>query len=171
MEGLYGKVVCQVFLPCVVGNNHWRKNCTVSLMKDFCTVSDEVFCLFMLENSYDMWVDGWKFKEEVKGGKKESKRRPKDERVGPLYTVGSGSEARKYKGWSKKGMERWNELYGVIKGKRGDDEFDVSFRNGMVRKRISGDSTGSSDNCGESLSVETVELMDDLDEYKYTEQV
>ena len=110
-EGVYGRVICQVFLPCVVGTNHWRKNCSVNLLSKFCTTSDEVFCLFILENSYDMWVDGWKFKEQVKAGKEVSRRRKKEERVGPLYTVGSGSEARKYGGWSAAGIERWNVLF------------------------------------------------------------
>ena len=170
-EGVYGRVVCQVFLPCVVGTNHWRKNCSVNLLSEFCTTSDEVFCLFILENSYDMWVDGWKFKEQVKAGKEVSRRRKKEERVGPLYTVGSGSEARKYGGWSAAGIERWNVLFQLIKSERAKgDEFEIAFRKGMLEKRMSlgGESTSSNGSVKSKGSV-TVDMLNDLDEYKYVE--
>ena len=162
-DSVYGTVVCKIFLPCVVGSVNWRRKCGVSLICDFVTVSDEVFCLFMLENSYDMWVDGWEFKQRVKSGVEENRRRKKTERVNPLYTTGSAGEAGKYKGWNKEGMERWNELYKKVKGCRADDcLFDMLFREEMKLEGVTAD---VNDSGSKSSKEEMVELLDDLEDY------
>ena len=57
LQSSYG-LICQTFLGCVVGSVNWRRNSTTKCICDFATISDKVFCIFMLDNSYDQWLDG-----------------------------------------------------------------------------------------------------------------
>lgn len=114
-------VVYQRFLPCVVGKQLWETR-----MKEgnddigLCTVSDEAYVLLALENSWDRWIDIFK-----KNGKQvfyqrglKSKEWVSD--VPPLYTSGGivfkdPTKRPKNKGWSTKGIERYNELHKDVK--------------------------------------------------------
>ena len=59
----------------------------------------------------------------------------------------------------------------MIKSERAKgDEFEIAFRKGMLEKRMSlgGEST-SSDGSVKSKGSVTVDMLNDLDEYKYVE--
>ena len=55
----------KLFIPCVIKKGNWDKNVPTAQSDDeICTVSEEVFAILLVENSYDRWIDIF----EVYGG-------------------------------------------------------------------------------------------------------
>ena len=98
---LYGQF-CGTFLRCVVGDSVWRGNHLHKPLGDFVTPSDEAFALLLIENSYERWIDMWE-----NDNKKTSDVPAKYTNAGVSNKDG---RTRKYCGWSKPGVTRFNEL-------------------------------------------------------------
>ena len=94
------------FLPCVVGRKKWRKSVTTTLVSNFVTVSDEALCLVILENNRNSWINAVEGDEGHVG------------RLTKFTMDGCGQNARKHKGWSRDGWNRYNELYQLVKRDR-----------------------------------------------------
>ena len=98
----------QHFLSVVVGKRTYAKKCHVERISTFVTPSDEALAILLYENSYDRWIDMAK------------KRNTKKSTILPKYTNGGEStgvtgSSKKYGGWSLDGIERFNELYDLVK--------------------------------------------------------
>ena len=118
------------FLPAVGRKSFWRH--LVSNAKcdsDLATVSNEAFGLLVLENHWERWLDMYQ-KSRGKVDLFRTKRRTKEKRekahcisnIPPKYTKGGivyknrrKSHEDGGKGWSAKGIERFNELFDLVK--------------------------------------------------------
>ena len=107
---------CEKFLKHVVGvqsfNRAWKKK---RLISELATPSDEALALIILENSEMRWNAEFTKIERGETVDKYDKQLPK-----PLYTSPSNQEnqkgfTKKYGGWSEAGIERFNQLYMMVK--------------------------------------------------------
>ena len=162
-DGAYG-FVCRELLPCVVGAVRWRKCVRWKRISKFVPMTDEAFCLFCIENSYDHWVSAFMYKMAKDEGKDVSNMQVEK----PLYTVGVGRKARKYAGWRKKGRKRWNQICKeVLKSREENTEFDEEFLKAYQAEKNKGKgSERESDDSDDSDSdeEEEEEMMNDLPE-------
>jgi hypothetical protein len=82
----------------------------VTTMATATTPTDEAFALLILENCYKRWVDQGQENDLTYKSAVEA-----------LYTRGKATgRNRRYEGWSKEGIQRFNELIGLVKTDRDD---------------------------------------------------
>jgi hypothetical protein len=109
---------CNHFLQCVVGRRNWRAGVEAKEVRDVATMTDEALCLLLLENSWDKWVD----MAVNKTGKSD---------VESKFTSGGiGKNSKKYMGWSRDGLKRFNTLRSQIESERRNArlvEFDAKY--------------------------------------------
>jgi hypothetical protein len=112
-----------LFIIHVVGAATFRSKVVVQFVSSFVTVSDEAFALLVLDNCEEKWEDMYE-KKVTKSNKKNK------------YTDGGKSSksgrSRNLKGWSNKGLNRFNELYRLIKADRARK--DVAFEGSFLEK-------------------------------------
>ena len=94
------------------------------------TKTDEAFALLMLENNWDRWIDIFKLnnnrippiKRKRDGEEKVSisNIRPKYTDGGISYSDESSASQTKGRGWSEKGIRRFNEIIDMVKKSRKD---------------------------------------------------
>ena len=103
-------LVCERFLKTVTGEEKWNCNHLIRPLQEFVTPSDEAFLMLVLENNEDRWTDEWE-----KGITKDSDVPAKWTNSG--RSKGDG-KTRKFCGWAKEGIERFNELMIIVKKDR-----------------------------------------------------
>ena len=101
-------VFCDNFLSWVCGRNLWKKRWTVETVSQIATVSDEAFALLLLENSWKKWTAEGRNEED---GEDENS---VDTEGNQTRWTKNGRSAVMYKGWSREGIERFNELYSIV---------------------------------------------------------
>ena len=112
------------FLPCVVKKSVFDHQVSVAKNDStLCTVSDEAFALLLLENSWKRWVDIYRLQKGEVTPKRGQKRREFESDVPTKYTKGGiiydkTVKNNDPKGWSAEGIERFNELYDMVKKDR-----------------------------------------------------
>src|SRR5687768_17268078 len=112
------------FVSAVIGKMDYKKNSCTMVLSKYATVSDEAFALFCLENNYQTWMD-----MGLTGNKKTSN-------IPHKYTNGRLSKSKNgtsqhNKGWSDKGLRRFNELFGLVEKNREGSyvkKFEEDFR-------------------------------------------
>ena len=116
------------FLPAVGRKSFWRHLVSnAECDNDLSTISNEAFGLLVLENHWDRWVDMYnKSDGNVEQLKVKRKGRDRLERaycvssIAPKYTQGGVVFKGKRrsndggKGWSARGIERFNELFDLV---------------------------------------------------------
>ena len=109
------------FLPCVVKKSVFEHQVSVAKSDStLCTVSDEAFALLLLENSWKRWVDIYRLQKGEVTPKRGQKRREFESDVPTKYTKGGiiydkTVKINDPKGWSAEGIQRFNELYDLVK--------------------------------------------------------
>ena len=110
-------IFCECFLSKVVGVGAWRELCTKQKISDFATVSDEAFAYLLVENYWDGWStrrsDEPFMESDLIHGSKKKKRKI----TWGKYTA-AALGARRYGGWNKAGLERFNALCQEVKDDR-----------------------------------------------------
>ena len=127
---LYIQIMNQ-FVSYVVLKLEWNdrlRSPKVTTMGQLATTSDEALALLILENNYDRWIDileqnRWKPPHKQRGAKPSDKRilsnvRPKYTNGGNFYETDDDKDAgqsedsklREKKGWTDKGVARFNAL-------------------------------------------------------------
>jgi hypothetical protein len=115
------------FVVHVVGAAKFRSKVLVQFLSNFVTVGDEAFALLVLENCEDKWMD--MHSNKITKSKMTNK-----------YTDGGSSvksgRSRMLKGWSNKGLNRFNELFKMVRKDRArkDVTFEGEFLNKMRDK-------------------------------------
>jgi hypothetical protein len=114
-------VFFDLFVINVVGAAKFRSRVVQQFVSSFVTISDEAFALLVLENCEEKWMDMYE-KKETRSDKKNK------------YTDGGKScksgRSRNLKGWSNRGLNRFNELYRLVKSDR--ERKDVSFEGSFL---------------------------------------
>ena len=93
---------CENVLSHVVGRDVWKRRSHSHLISEIATISDEAFALFIVENSFQVWCAS----VDEKG-----------ENVAPKYSM-RGPGTKKFQGWNKEGITRFNELYDKVETDR-----------------------------------------------------
>lgn len=110
-SSLYTSFFLYHFLPAVVGKNKWKRQCAERSVSKIATISDEAFCIVLLENNIDYWGE---VMMEKATNLPESETRPPSK-----YTFfGEKTSTRKFAGWSKAGLQRYNDLQDMVKKDR-----------------------------------------------------
>jgi hypothetical protein len=126
-EGNWYTTFFDRFIIHVVGAAKFRNKVVAQFVSNFVTVGDEAFALLVLENCEEKWMDMYD-KNITKSYKKNK------------YTDGGKScksgRSRNLKGWSNKGLNRFNELYQLVKRDRArkDVPFEGKFMEDMQEK-------------------------------------
>lgn len=124
----------------VIGLRRFEKEKCCKLYSSYATVSDEAFAVLTLENNWDRWmamfVSGkWKDSEvrtkytvtrdtsvSASSGKtKKRKNKPANEQSQTETTTAKpegGPQARRFRGWSAHGINRYNQLFDQIEKER-----------------------------------------------------
>jgi hypothetical protein len=134
-------VMLDRFVPCIVGKTVFKERLkSAKVEEDVYTICDETFCLLVIENYYDRWVDmfengqtnsstkpkskEWQWRSDVKtkyteGGirfrepEQEQANEPKEDENNEEEVKGVQS-----KGWSDAGIQRHNALFQIVKQDR-----------------------------------------------------
>ena len=111
-------VFADTFLSRVVGMAFWRKHCAKMPISEMATVSDEAFTLLLLENYWDQWstknIDEYKSEVTIDEATNQKKKR---KATWGKFTSGAWG-SRRFGGWSKEGLVRFNQLYSQVEQDR-----------------------------------------------------
>lgn len=107
------------FVPCAVGKRTFRARVKCNDANELCTISDEALMLILLENNDERYKDIYR----KQGGKRVNKERGrhKESEVPTKYTSGGiafSQTTKNSKGWSREGIEHFNELRLHVKNDR-----------------------------------------------------
>jgi hypothetical protein len=113
------------------------------------SVSDEALALFLLENSWDTWMDEYKIKmdktneedSESADGDKEKKKKPRQAKYSSRRIKG---EPVLVGGWTKVGGKRYVELFKLVGEAREKKEVDAFEEMYMLEKKMDRDDCRSS---------------------------
>lgn len=124
-QGHYANFV-EYFLSAVIGKQDYNKVKHKSLLSSYATSSDESFALIVLENNIERWID-----MHEQNNQKSSTVMPKYTNAGKTKYHQNGSSNQRYKGWSAKGLKRYNKLFELVRNDRKKPyavEWEESFR-------------------------------------------
>jgi hypothetical protein len=85
----------------IIGKREWDMMKCFHVVSEWVSISDEAYTLLLLENVYEKWLA---IKPDITGEKQTSVR-------GEYTDPEKGASNEKYKGWTVKGIEQYNELY------------------------------------------------------------
>lgn len=110
----------------VVGRHYWNKYQDEKGGTAMATVSDEALALLLIENSWSCWEEKFNHALIQMGEQEQQGGSPKTR---PKYTK-RDSGVKENKGWSAKGIERFNELYNEVKEDRKERsvDFDAEYK-------------------------------------------
>jgi hypothetical protein len=147
---------CEKFLKHVVGvrtfNGGWKNKATIT---DLATPSDEALGLLLLENSENRWIQ--EFEMEQRGEDECDSALPKTK-----YTSNGDKKAKrgftkKYGGWSNEGIDRFNELVGLVKL---DRAVNGEWFDAIVLERIALNESSTEKTVGQPKHVVTIAVND-----------
>jgi len=109
---------CENFLSKVVGITSWRDNYTKSTVSEIATVSDEAFAYLLVENYWSKWsaVDLETYQKESTFENGSVKKKKRTATFGKYTQNAYG--AKRFGGWTREGLIRFNVLYAEVKADR-----------------------------------------------------
>ena len=114
----------QFYVSGVIGLRYFEKHKCQKLYRNYVTVSDEAFAILTIENNWDRWI-AMAGTEEWKTSPVPTKwtvtRTKADNAKQKATTTGSQNSeptARRFRGWSSEGIQRYNQLFDEIKAER-----------------------------------------------------
>jgi len=109
---------CENFLSRVVGITNWRDSCTKSTVSEMATVSDEAFAYLLVENYWSKWsaVDLETYQKESTFENGSVKKKKRTATFGKYTQNAYG--AKRFGGWTREGLIRFNVLYAEVKADR-----------------------------------------------------
>lgn len=140
---------CQHFLKCVVGIQNFNRQLKQQYpLSKIATPSDEALALLLLENSEYRWKREFELKQQhhpqvgSSSANANNTINVAEETVLPSKYTNNGYNkhqrgyTRRYKGWTREGIERFNTILALVRQDRHDhgDLFDKSFTEEMFRQ-------------------------------------
>jgi len=109
---------CENFLSRVVGITNWRDSCTKSTVSEMATVSDEAFAYLLVENYWNKWsaLDLQTYQKESTFENGSVKKKKRTATFGKYTQNAYG--AKRFGGWTREGLIRFNVLYAEVKADR-----------------------------------------------------
>ena len=122
-EGSYA-LFCDHVLSHVVGQEVWKCRSHTHMISQIATKSDEAFALFLLENSWEVWM---------------ALAASEDKIPLPKYST-RGPGTKKFQGWTESGIKRFNELFDDVEDNRkvSNGDFDNEFKTAKMEKMLRG---------------------------------
>ena len=158
MEGTYEefKLCASLCLPACLNAKHWKRNKSSIVLSDFISISDEALAYIVLENNIEEW------KDIAKGidvrSRSSTNRKTK-------YTHGGNNSNGTRKGWSVKGLKRFNQIFQEIKIKRDTTESKAKEKK-LLDEWSAGirvDRSNNNDNSSDEEEKEEVVIASDFD--------
>ena len=128
----------EYYVSAVIGLRYYEKEKLRSKFSDYVTVSDEAFAVLTLENNWTRWMamavanhykeSSVKTRWTVTRDKKKGSGHGTDDAI-------DGPQARRYRGWSAHGINRYNQLFDDIKKER-QSERGRHFENKLLLQMI-----------------------------------
>ena len=157
-EGTYEefRMCASLCLPACLNAKHWKRNKSSIVLSDFISVSDEALAYIVLENNIEEW------KDIAKGidvrSRSSTNRKTK-------YTHGGNNSNGTRKGWSVKGLKRFNQIFQEIKIKRDTTESKAKEKK-LLDEWSAGirvDRSNNNDNSSDEEEKEEVVIASDFD--------
>jgi len=106
---------CEHFLLKIVGITFWKDNCTKATVSEMATASNEAFAYVLVENYWSTWsaVDLEKYNKESTFENGSVKKKKRTATFGKYTQNAYG--AKRFGGWTRDGLIRFNELHGQVK--------------------------------------------------------
>jgi hypothetical protein len=136
------------YVGAVVGLRHFEKHKCHKLYREYVTISDEAFAILTLENNWDRWMamaaaeewttapvpTKWTVTRDRTASAAKKARTREAETGNP--------QARRYRGWSAQGINRYNQLYDEIEAERKSSRA-ATFEANLLRhfQRVEADSS------------------------------
>ena len=122
------KDFCSFFVSGVVGIRHFDRHKCIQPLSKYVTASDEAFTILTMENNWSRWSDmagtkNWKDSETPSVWTTSIEKRKPKEDGGDNSDDAETPQARRYRGWTKKGIIRYNQLHAEVKVERKLDAF------------------------------------------------
>ena len=159
------------FIPTIGRKTFWREQVlSAKDDKDVATRSNEAFALLVLENHWERWLDIFCLNKGMVTSTRGQKRCVSESNILPKYTRGGISfkdEKMKVKegvkGWSSKGILRFNELYKFVSKDRKQHPDFIQQWLALEKENLSGKKKRKKKDV-ESVPVAKHELFSDTDE-------
>ena len=120
------------FLSIVVGKNMFNKRKGTDLLSQYTTISDEAYGVLALENSIELWTHEVVEKFQKDGGKAAANHQntttPKKK-----YTSNAAA-AKKFGGWDRAGIARYNSLYNQVERERETEEVGTHVEHWLLER-------------------------------------
>jgi len=112
-------VFCDHFLSRIVGITAWKEGCTKTKVSELASVTDEAFAYLLIENYWDHWatLDVEEYKKGVSELDLHTNKKKKRKSIWGKYTKNAYG-AKRYGGWMREGLIRFNTLYAEVKEDR-----------------------------------------------------
>jgi len=149
-------------LPKIVCPTKWRGQVTKRTISQLATPTDEAFGLFLLENSWENWIETQRLVHED-NNKSGANKTPF---IYSLQETKGGS--RKCWGWSNAGMRRYRELVNMVWADRENnadkDNLKASYKTNCPKEReVALNSLKRKRNSDDGVRDPVVEVPNDLD--------
>ena len=114
----------EYYVSAVIGLRHFEKMKCHRQYREYVTVSDEAFASLTIENNWQRWMDmaeqdAWKTSPVPTKWTVTRDRTTKAVREDQTNNRRAGEpQARRYRGWSAQGIERYNQLFDQINAER-----------------------------------------------------
>ena len=127
-------VFCQHILRGAIGATKWRENSCTNLLTQFCPASLEIYAVMCYINCYDVWRE--RFNQQINSARSATTtgdNQDKRQRMTFKYTVRG---AKRNEGWSKAGIQKYNELLTKVKAQRQRAATGTTFEDELRKKMI-----------------------------------
>ena len=120
------------FLSIVVGKNMFNKRKGTDLLSQYTTVSDEAYGVLALENSIELWTHEVVNKFRKDGGKPADHQ--KTTMVPRKKYTSNAAAAKKFGGWDRAGIARYNSLYNQVEKERETEEVGARVEQWLLER-------------------------------------
>jgi hypothetical protein len=116
----------EYYVSAVIGLRHFEKHKCTQLYREYVTISDEAFAILTIENNWSRWID-MATTEDWRSSSVPTKWTVTRDKTATAERRGRGNSkndddvqptARRYRGWSAIGIERYNQLFDEITSHR-----------------------------------------------------
>jgi hypothetical protein len=114
----------EYYVSAVIGLRHFEKQKCNKTYSSYVTISDEAFAILSIENNWDRWMamakaQAWKTSPvPTKWTVTRDKTSTPAKRGNAILGQENQPQARRYRGWSAQGINRYNQLFDQIRTKR-----------------------------------------------------
>lgn len=151
--------ICEHVISEIIGRAKFEKRARKELVSTFVTRSTEAFAVLLMDNFREMIIERGQ-KEKEKKVKKGTLRAPTTAKA--KYT-NKGRGAKKFRGWSKEGLQKYNSLMNKVRIDREEEAkknypVEKEYRRALIEVEESSESAKKRKMNGQEENEETMEM-------------